>query len=412
MRALLNIALLCGYAGLAGATAFYGPGLIPRLDQGMAFGMGGLIFVAGALLHEIYARTGRETNLGKQLLSLSYGYANQQDELTWMRREVDVLREALDGANQSGELERGGRTIKEVMAEVKVLKSLIPRLSTGESPLIETVTDAEWREYGPAAPGTAAPTPPGELPPVAKDMDQEQVLSVVRIALRDDRIDLVLQPIVSLPQRRRRYYECFSRLRTGGGAMILPDQYITIAERAGLITAIDNMLLFRCIQLIRKVHRKSQDIDFFCNISPHTVADVDFFGDFIDFLQGNRDLPPHLIFEFAQADFARWSEVGAKLLDRLALMGCRFSIDRVRDLNLDPAALAARQIKFVKIECDLLLDHAEQIVELQHGLRRNEIDLIVEKAEDESRLLELLDHEIDFGQGFLFGEPRLARPAS
>jgi cyclic-di-GMP phosphodiesterase TipF (flagellum assembly factor) len=399
MRALLNIALLCGYAGLAGATAFYGPGVIPQLDQDLAFGVGGLIFVVGALLHEIYARTGCEANLGKQLLSLSYGYANQQDELTWMRREVDVLREALDSANQSGELEGGGRTLKEVMAEVKVLKSLIPRLSTGESPLIETVTDAEWSEYGSSSPGAAAPVPPGELPPVAQDMDREQVLNVVRIALRDDRIDMVLQPIVSLPQRRRRYYECFSRLHTGGGAMILPGQYITIAERAGLITAIDNMLLFRCIQLIRKVHRKSQDIDFFCNISPHTVADVDFFGDFIDFLQGNRDLPPHLIFEFSQADFSRWSEAGAQLLDR------------VRDLNLDAAALAARQIKFVKIECDLLLDHAEQITELRQSLRRNEIDLIVEKVEDDSQLLELLDYEIDFGQGFLFGEPRLARPA-
>ena len=37
---------------------------------------------------------------------------------------------------------------------------------------------------------------------------------------------------------------------------------------------------------------------------------------------------------------------------------------------------------------------------------------IVEKLESEDSLRELLDHEIDYGQGFLFGEPRPARPAA
>jgi cyclic-di-GMP phosphodiesterase TipF (flagellum assembly factor) len=37
------------------------------------------------------------------------------------------------------------------------------------------------------------------------------------------------------------------------------------------------------------------------------------------------------------------------------------------------------------------------------------IDLIVERIETEPLLLELLDLHIDFGQGYLFGEPRFAR---
>jgi len=49
---------------------------------------------------------------------------------------------------------------------------------------------------------------------------------------------------------------------------------------------------------------------------------------------------------------------------------------------------------------------------LLQSLRRREIDVIVEKVEDEQRLIGVLDYEIDFGQGYLFGEPRLARPAA
>ena len=36
------------------------------------------------------------------------------------------------------------------------------------------------------------------------------------------------------------------------------------------------------------------------------------------------------------------------------------------------------------------------------------IDLIVEKLEKEQNLVELLEYRIDFGQGYLFGEPRLS----
>ena len=48
---------------------------------------------------------------------------------------------------------------------------------------------------------------------------------------------------------------------------------------------------------------------------------------------------------------------------------------------------------------------------MKQTLDRYNVDLIVEKIERESDLIELLDLNIDFGQGFLFGEPRLSRAA-
>ena len=46
---------------------------------------------------------------------------------------------------------------------------------------------------------------------------------------------------------------------------------------------------------------------------------------------------------------------------------------------------------------------------LKQRLNDNDIDLIVEKLEAEEDLIELLDYDIDFGQGYLFGEPRISR---
>jgi len=442
MRTVFHLLCFSLYAGLAGAVAFVVPAELP----GPAAALGAewlpvlavAVLLGGGLIHEVAARLARDAARDRELDSLDYAYELQSEELTWLRREVETLRGAqAHRLNDEGGPGSGGRGVEEIMKEVKVLKSLVPRLG-GPLPLggrgPEAAPDrapdrapdgapgaAEtWTEPGPGGAtarsdlggAIAGPLPSGFMPPLAEALPEETVLDIVRSALREDRVDLVLQPIVSLPQRRRRFYECFSRLRTPGGEMILPEQYIALAERAGLVQAIDNMLLFRCVQLVRKLHRRSDSVEFFCNISPHSLADQAFFADFVDFLESNAELASHLVFEFAQADFARWSEAGAGLLDRLSHLGCRFSLDQVVDLELDTAALARRHVRFLKIEADRLMHEVADKRQLLRGLRRRSIDLIVEKVEDEGLLVELLDYDIDFGQGFLFGAPRLARPAA
>ncbi|RMD64198.1 MAG: EAL domain-containing protein [Alphaproteobacteria bacterium] len=414
MHGLPHLAFFLSYVALAGALGVYAPRWWPTLSQGEAFGLGGLVLLGGALLHEVLARLHAAAVWRNRLFEVVQAYGDQQEDLAWLRREVQAIREALDAASQSDGL--GGGRVEEMMAEVRVMRTLLERLSARPAP----GRDGGHGDGGPAS--RRVPVPRAQSPSTDDTGDaaasvpalkkRDAMLEAVREALRNDRIDLVLQPIVTLPQRRRRFYECFSRLRRDDGTVILPDQYIAVAERAGLIATIDNMLLFRCVQLIRKVQRKSQDVDFFCNVSPHTLADAAFFNDFIAFLEGNRTLAEHLVFEFAQADFTRLDAVGGRLFDRLAALGCRFSIDQVRDPDIDVGALAQRGIRFIKIEADRLLAILSDNVSLVRACQRHRIDLIVEKVEDESRLVELLDFEIPFGQGYLFGAPRLARPAA
>src|SRR3546814_12937005 len=112
--------------------------------------------------------------------------------------------------------------------------------------------------------------------------------------------------------------------------MILPEQYIGLAEREGIIAAIDNMLLIRCIQLVRKMQYRSEKLDFFCNISSHTLGDDAFFGDFVAFLESNRDLSKHLIFEFSQNDYEAWDSGAAPYRRRLRSEDRRVGKEGVR----------------------------------------------------------------------------------
>jgi len=238
------------------------------------------------------------------------------------------------------------------------------------------------------------------------------LLEAIERGLREEKVDLYLQPVVSLPQRKRRFYECYSRIMTEGGGLITPEQYIPVAERAGLVAAIDNLLLVRCVQLVRRARRDQPDVGFFCNISSASLADADFFQDFIAFMAENRQLAETLIFEFDQASIAAGDYLTRVNLQRLRGCGYRFSLDQVTDMDLDLEDLASQGFRYIKVGAHLLHELARgdrpvlDMRAFKGALDRSAVDLIVEKIESEDMLLDLLELRVDFGQGYLFGEPR------
>ncbi|MBW3560605.1 MAG: EAL domain-containing protein, partial [Proteobacteria bacterium] len=251
----------------------------------------------------------------------------------------------------------------------------------------------------------------------------ETLLQTVRDALADNRVDLYLQPVVSLPQRRTVFYESFSRLRDTTGRVMLPAEYLPAAEPEGLVSAIDNLLLFRCVQIVRRLAKQDRKVGIFCNISLHSLADEDFFPQFLEFLSQNKDLSGALIFELGQAAFEARGGVEARNMAKLADLGFRFSLDKVSDLDLDARDLSRSDVKFVRVAASVLTEQLTEVdgrLTLRSALdldaadfaglaRRHGVEIIAEKIETEKQVLEVLDLDVKFGQGHLFGEPRAIR---
>jgi cyclic-di-GMP phosphodiesterase TipF (flagellum assembly factor) len=261
-------------------------------------------------------------------------------------------------------------------------------------------------------------------PRLGQDTRQSSaLLETVREALADNRVDLYLQPVVGLPQRRTMYYESFSRLRDQTGRVMMPAEYLAVAEPEGLVTSIDNLLLFRCVQIVRRLAKQDRKVGIFCNISTASLADESFFPQFLELLSANRDLAGALIFELGQAAFDARGAVEARNMAKLADLGFRFSLDKVVDLDFDFHDLARSDVKFVKIAAKVLLDEmverdgrlvlkslpdlaAEDFAALT---RRYGVEIIAEKVESERQIVDILELDIGLGQGHLFGEPRPIR---
>jgi cyclic-di-GMP phosphodiesterase TipF (flagellum assembly factor) len=403
------------------------------LEMGMI--AGGFLFVAGGLI----VLNLRQRATVRQCADIMEQMNEAMGEVIRDQRRVEEVLDSMNSALSALEAEPN-RNVVEVVAEVKVLQTLIEQLykarGSGAQPAPTPVTPNLRVLDNPNPPkreaaASVAPektaaragatkedasTGTSAMPPVLQGLGERQILDLLRDGLRENRVEIALQPIVSLPQRKRRFFECYSRIKTADGRVLVPEQYLDIAERHGLVTAIDNMLLFRCIQMLRRLRKANANVGFFLNISQRTLADRDFFREFINLMTQNAELAPAIVFEFSQR---AWSSADATLyrdLDRLAQLGYRFSLDKITDLDIDIQALSSRHFRFVKIEAARLAQAAASgaMGDDPRGFKRlldsYAIDLIVDRIESEPMLLELLELSIDFGQGYLFGEPRIAKP--
>ena len=120
--------------------------------------------------------------------------------------------------------------------------------------------------------------------------------------------------------------------------------------------------------------------------------------------------------EFKQSTFRNLGPIETEHLAALAQRGYRFSIDHVSDLRIEPRELADRGVRFIKVPAALLLDPRQSSTsdihpsDLSDLLGRFGIDLIAERIEGERAVVDLLDYDVRFGQGFLFAPPRPLRP--
>jgi len=221
--------------------------------------------------------------------------------------------------------------------------------------------------------------------------------------------------IVSLPQRKLRFYEALSRLRAENGSVIMPAQYIKIAAPAGLMSVVDNLLLFRCVQIVRRLTQKHRDVGVFCNISGDTLTDTEFFPQFLEYMQHNRDLAGQIVFEFGQDAVAKAGPKGEENLAYLSSLGFALSMDHMTTLGVDFVRLKRIGFRHLKVRAETLvggMGQARAVVgpeDFKELLERQGLILFVERVEDEKTVVQLLDYGVDFAQGYLFGEPRAVR---
>jgi cyclic-di-GMP phosphodiesterase TipF (flagellum assembly factor) len=329
--------------------------------------------------------------------------------------EMVQLKARLEETASTYEVKAAQRN-QRLVSEMKLIEDLVQQLAVSQKERADAVAAAEAAMPAPAAAMRAPKRKVADIDePTAKpvaELSETELLEVIQSALEDNRIDLYLQPIVSLPQRKVARYEGFARLRSLDGELIEPLQYEAVASAAGLMPVIDNLLLFRCVQIVRRLSAKSNRRGILCRISSHSLLDSDFFPQFLEFMTENRALKDQLVFEFSHNTLDLAGTEGENNLASLATLGFTFALSDIADLKLDLAWLRRQGFRFVKADAHILggfgADPTNDIAidNFLTRLGRQNIELIVDGIADETAVLDVVERNIKWGEGKLFGGPR------
>jgi cyclic-di-GMP phosphodiesterase TipF (flagellum assembly factor) len=380
------------------------------------------------LYNAVSMRLRDRTDVGGQIADLSRGTADLARQVAEFGRRLAAVEGRVASVNSAG-----ADRIQTVLGEINELGGLVKQLAVSvashdemlsarvlpPAPASKTLNEPQREPaFGTPEPKVfAAPVPPPVVAEKPKPSRSDvQVLAAVRAAVEENRLDIYLQPMVTLPQRKVRFYEAVTRLRDESDQVLAADDFIGIAEAAGLIGRIDHMVMLRCVQVLRRLMVRNKDVGVFCNVAAATLGNPVAFAQCLDFLEANRALAPSFVIEFKQATFRNLGPTESEHLAALAQRGYRFSIDHVTDLRIEPRELADRGVRFIKVPAALLLDPRQSSTsdihpsDLSDLLGRYGIDLIAERIEGERAVVDLLDFDVRFGQGFLFAPPRPLRP--
>lgn len=336
-------------------------------------------------------------------------------------------------ASESSRLSAG---IEEVTAEIGLLSGIVRELAA-----VVAAQDGEiagLKTAPPPAPPVPVPLPTREpeprsaaLPPprraepaippwtprvpgrttVPRDPDREAALLG---AFDEQGLEIHLQPVVSLPQRKVVSYEALARLRVAG-EVVAPDVFVPVLERHGRTTDLDRRMLQRVATIARHLAGRGSQAAVAYGLSPRSLFEPGFLRSLGRLVEGEPDLAGRVMLALPQAS---WRSLDAEQAGALADLRGRigFILDRPLDLRLDPLALADRGVSQVKVPADLLLRPGSQpgmpdiaLEDLVAAFARAGIRLVADGVEREADVPDLIELDVPLAQGSVFAPARVVR---
>ena len=234
-----------------------------------------------------------------------------------------------------------------------------------------------------------------------------EVADEVIAALDDNRMRLVLQPMVGAKSGKADIYECLLRMERPDGAIVSAGEFIPIAEQLGLSRLIDRRTLELSVALLKR----HKGLTLSVNVSGLTASDHEWLVALQRLTGERRDLTNRMIIEITETAALDDLDQSINFVDTLKEMGCRVAIDdfgagytsfkNLKLLNVDMVKIDGAFVK------NLADDTSDQIfiktmVELAQTFG---METVAEWVGDQRSVDMLKDMGITYLQGFFYGLP-------
>lgn len=253
--------------------------------------------------------------------------------------------------------------------------------------------------------GSALPAPHRPPSPYGR-------LALIAEAIEAERIDVYLDPIMGLDERRAKHFEVSVRLRTDDHHELEAQDFRPIAAEAGLLAQIDSAKLARTAKVAERLRARGSTGSLFSSFDGGSLGDVGFRETVSGLFADGAPPDGRLVLAFAQGDVraftgAHWGEITT-----MKALGLRFSLEGVTDLDMDFEQMVASGFEFIKLDAKVFLEGlpapggAIPASDLCRHMSGMGLTLVVGRIAEEQDLAAIVGFGAVLGQGMLFGASR------
>jgi diguanylate cyclase (GGDEF)-like protein len=230
-------------------------------------------------------------------------------------------------------------------------------------------------------------------------------------ALAEDRFELRFQPIMALHDNCADHYEVLVRMRMLDGTLVLPGDFIGVAEATGLIRAIDRVVLRKAFLKLAQIKEGNGSVKLSVNLSGRSFEDPGLVGFIKEELERREVNPANVIFEITETAAVEDFSAARALMQAVQQLGCTFALDDfgvgfssfhyVKNLPVDYVKIDGSFVRNLPQSLDDQV-FVKVLVQAAKGFGKKTVAEFVENAE----ILALLrEYGVDYAQGYFIGRP-------
>jgi EAL domain-containing protein (putative c-di-GMP-specific phosphodiesterase class I) len=233
----------------------------------------------------------------------------------------------------------------------------------------------------------------------------------IRRALEEDLFLLFQQPILDLSSGDIAQHELLIRMEGAGGAIVMPDQFLPVAERFDLVQAIDRWVVGQAIRLIADAERAGRELVLEVNLSGRSMGDADLFELLERDLRESGINAANLVLEVTETAAIENMDDARAFAQRLRALGCRLALDDFGSGFGSFYYLKHLPLDYLKIDGDFVrnlrtssVDQAvvRSIVQIAESVG---YQTIAEFVADAETLEAVREFGVHFAQGYYVGVP-------
>jgi diguanylate cyclase (GGDEF)-like protein len=265
--------------------------------------------------------------------------------------------------------------------------------------------DADFAVYRRAGAGTAGDEG-GEAP------DAPLTAEAFETGFESGALELFLQPIVRIRDRKRAGWEALLRWPRPDGRIVEGEELLALAREAGMLEAVDRRVVAIAAELLGRRPGRAGPDWLSVNLTLEALTSPGFTAYVNDRIRSGGFEARRLVIDIAIREILEAPERTWAAARELRAMGLRLALDDVGSGPVPLEPLREGPVDFLKIDPVLVRDlHRSEpkaalirgMVELGHAL---DAAVVAEGVESEDELLVLASVSCDYAQGFHLGEPR------